>query len=98
MIVPMLAAFAILDQIGESYGFTDTMVGEPPATAAIKRALHHFPLPLGPLSADEVQALYMMRNGLMHDAAYSLEERTGQKRHMIFRHDLTMREGRHSTD
>jgi hypothetical protein len=90
MIVPLLAAFAILDQLGECYGFSETLPGEPPANAPIKRALHHFPLPWGTLSADEMHALYMMRNGLMHDAAFSSIERGGQKRSMIFRHDIRM--------
>jgi len=37
-----------------------------------------------------MHALYMMRNGLMHDAAFSSIERGGQKRSMIFRHDIRM--------
>lgn len=92
MIVPLLAAFAILDQVGECYAFKETVPGEPDENAPIKRALHHFPLPWQNLSSDEMHALYMMRNGLMHDAAFSSTERRGQKRSMIFRHDLGMDE------
>lgn len=91
MIVPLLAAFAILDQIGKCYGFYSKVAGEPDAKPSIKRALHHFPLPWGsPLSAEEMQALYVMRNGLMHDAAFSSREERGTKRSMIFRHDIEM--------
>lgn len=91
MIIPLLAAFAILDQIGECYGFHSTVVGEPAPKPAIKRALHHFPLPWGtPLSTQEMQALYVMRNGLMHDAGFSSQEERGAKRSMIFRHDIEM--------
>ena len=90
MIVPLLAAFAILDQVGECYAFQETLPSEPAENPSIKRALHHFPLPWGTLSPDEVHALYMMRNGLMHDAAFSSTQRGGQKRSMIFRHDIGM--------
>jgi len=91
MIVPLLAAFAILDQIGKCYGFHSMVAGEPAPKPSIKRALHHFPLPWGPpLSAEESQALYVMRNGLMHDAAFSSKEEGGAKRSMIFRHDIEM--------
>jgi hypothetical protein len=92
MIVPLLAAFAILDQVGECYASKETLPGEPSKEAPIKRALHHFPLPWGTLSADEMHALSMMRNGLMHDASFSSKERGGQKRAMIFRHDIEMAE------
>lgn len=47
MIVPLLAAFAILDQIGECYGFHSMVAGEPAPKPSIKRALHHYPLPWG---------------------------------------------------
>lgn len=91
MIVPLLAAFAILDQIGECYGFHSTVASEPAPKPSIKRALHHFPLPWGsPLSTEEVQALYVMRNGLMHDAGFSSKEDRGAKRNMIFRHDIEL--------
>lgn len=92
MIVPLLAAFAILDQIGECYAFRETLLGEPPKTAPIKRALHHFPPTLGALTADQMQSLLVMRNGLMHDASFSSSERGGLKRNMIFRHDIRMEE------
>ena len=92
MIVPLLAAFAILDQIGECYAFKETLPGQPPETAPIKRALHHFPPTLGALTADQMQSLYVMRNGLMHDASFSSSERGGLKRNMIFRHDIQMEE------
>lgn len=92
MIVPLLAAFAILDQIGDCYAFKQTMPGEPAESMPIKRALHHFPPTLGPLSPDQMQALYVMRNGLMHDASFSSSERFGLKRNMIFRHDIQMEE------
>ena len=89
IITPLLAAFAILDQVGECYAFRETLPGEPPPpNPAIKRALHHFPPTSGPLDPDQMQALYMLRNGLMHDAAFSAVERGGRKRPMIFRHDV----------
>jgi hypothetical protein len=90
MIVPLLAAFAILDQIGECYAFKETLPGEPAKTEPIKRALHHFPPTLGALTADQMQSLYVMRNGLMHDASFSSSERGGLRRKMIFRHDIRM--------
>lgn len=92
MIVPLLGAFAILDQIGECYAFQETMSDEPDARTPIKRALHHFPPTLGTLTSDQMQSLYVMRNGLMHDASFSSSERSGLKRNMIFRHDIQMEE------
>ena len=92
MIVPLLAAFAILDQIGECYAFKETLPDEPDDISSIKRALIHFPPTLGPLAADQMQALYVMRNGLVHDASFSSSERGRPKRNMIFRHDIRMEE------
>lgn len=90
MITPMLAAFAILDQIGECYAFAETLANEPGEREPIKRALHHFPPTFGPLSDEQMQSLYVMRNGLVHDASFSSSERGGLKRKMIFRHDIEM--------
>lgn len=92
IMTPLIAAFAILDQLGECYCFKSRKHDEPGKRPAIKRALHHYPPFWGDLSVDEAQALYMLRNGLVHDAAFSAQEQNGLKRWMIFRHDLELRQ------
>lgn len=64
--VPLMAAFAILDQIGSTY--SDPQLTAPPTnTAAIKRALYYF----GGFQLNDpvVKHLYALRNALVHDAA-----------------------------
>ncbi len=86
--VPLLAAFAILDQIGSCYE-DRSLAPHPRGGSAIQRALYHFG-GLPPLSA-EVSHLYALRNGLVHDA--SLTSHNLQKTAwFIFRFNRTMPE------
>lgn len=64
--VPLMAAFAILDQIGSTYRNPQLPLA-PTNTPSIKRALYYF----GgyKLSDPEVEHLYALRNALVHDAA-----------------------------
>lgn len=82
---PLLAGFAILDQIGSCYADA-AMAQHPQGGGAIHRALYYF-LGFAPLSA-EVKALYALRNGLVHDA--SLTSQTNAGDWYIFRYDPTM--------
>lgn len=72
----LLAAFAILDQIGSCY--EDSSQGAHPAGGnAFKRALFYF----GHLPAmgAEINALYALRNGLVHDGSLtSQDQKTGK--------------------
>ena len=81
--VPLLAAFAILDQIGSCYADKRNPV-HPSGGSAIHHALYHF-AGMDPMS-EEVKALYALRNGLVHDASLtSYAKKTGQW--YIFRYD-----------
>lgn len=64
--VPMMAAFAILDQIGTTYR-NPALPAAPAKTPAIKKALYYF----GgyKLTDPDVEYLYALRNALVHDAA-----------------------------
>jgi hypothetical protein len=82
---PLLAGFAILDQIGSCYR-DKSKPHHPIGGASIHRALYYF-MSLAPMS-DEVKALYALRNGLVHDA--SLTSRTKSGDWYIFRYDREM--------
>jgi hypothetical protein len=81
-IVPLLTAFAILDQIGECYGLHSRIANQP--TGSIKRALHHFAPASERVDPSEAHALYVFRNGLMHDASFSSYDRS-KSRWWVFR-------------
>lgn len=84
--VPLLAAFAILDQIGSCYEDA-AKPPHPNKGSAIERALYHF----GGLSAlsPEVIHLYALRNGLVHDASLTSHDRP-KTNWYIFRFDRAM--------
>jgi hypothetical protein len=73
LIVPLIAAFAILDQVGECYALHSRLQGEP--QNAIKRSFHHFAPKSEPIDPREAHALYMLRNGLVHDASLTSLDR-----------------------
>lgn len=79
--VPLLAAFAILDQLGSCYEDA-SMVPHPPGGSSIERALYYF----GGFGArsPEVEHLYALRNGLVHDASLTSHNR-GKTKWYIFR-------------
>lgn len=72
---PLLAAFAILDQIGSCYR-DKAMPQHPNQGQSIHRALYYFGR-MAPMS-DEVRALYAFRNGLVHDASLTSHTRAGE--------------------
>lgn len=67
VIVPTLATFAVIDQIGSTYERPSRPVVEGQGVNAIKRCLHHF-TPFQ-YHNDEVKALNAFRNAMMHDAS-----------------------------
>lgn len=80
---PLLCAFAILDQLGTSYADKrrPTYTGK---NTSIMKALHYFGEPS--LKADDIEHLYMLRNGIVHDASFT--SHTPSKSHWyIFRFD-----------
>ena len=82
---PLLAGFAILDQIGSCYADLDKPP-HPQAGSAIHRALYYF-MGLNAMSA-EVKALYALRNGLVHDASLTCKTAAGDW--YIFRYQDTL--------
>lgn len=86
--VPILAAFSILEQIGDIY--RDTSIAKHPKSGGgIEHALYYF----GglPAMSPEVKALYALRNGLVHAASLtSTDQGTGAR--YIFRYDYQMLE------
>lgn len=77
---PLLTGFAILDQIGSCYE-NATMAPHPTGGAAIERALYYF----GGMAArsPEVEHLYALRNGLVHDASLTSHDRPKRKWYMF---------------
>ncbi|HEX8573664.1 MAG TPA: hypothetical protein VF759_13040 [Allosphingosinicella sp.] len=75
-IVPLITAFAILDQVGECYALRSRLDGEP--ENAIKRSFHHFAPKSEPIDPMEAHALYVLRNGLVHDASLTSFDRRGR--------------------
>lgn len=64
---PLYGAFALLDQIGETYINKALLPCSNDAASGIKKALYYF----GgmPFDDDEVRALYGLRNSLMHNGS-----------------------------
>lgn len=84
--MPLLAAFAILDQIGSTYR-NPNLPTLPAKTPAIKSALYNFGS--FALAAPEVDHLYALRNALVHDASLTGHNMNKTKWY-IFRYDETM--------
>ncbi len=83
---PLLAGFAILDQIGSCY-VDRAKVAHPTKGASIHHALYYF-MNYAAMS-DEVHALYALRNGLVHDASLTCNTKSGS--YYIFRYDPAMK-------
>lgn len=84
--VPMMAAFAILDQIGGTYR-NPTLAPAQANTPAIKKALYNF----GGYSLTDpiVVSLYALRNALVHDAALTGHDLKKQNWYIYrFNHDM----------
>lgn len=84
--VPMMAAFAILDQIGGTYR-NPTLAPAQANTPAIKKALYNF----GGYSLTDpiVVSLYALRNALVHDAALTGHDQKKQNWYIYrFNHDM----------
>jgi hypothetical protein len=84
--VPLLAGFALLDQIGSCYEDA-AMAPHPTKGSAIERALYYF----GglPAASPEIIHLYALRNGLVHDASLTSHDKP-KSNWYIFRFDRTM--------
>ncbi len=83
---PLLAGFAILDQLGSTYADAAAPT-HPQGGGAIHRALHAFCD--YPAMGPEVKAFYALRNGLMHDASLTSFDVKAQQWY-IFRYDRQM--------
>lgn len=84
--LPLLAGFAILEQLGDNYA-DRTLVKHPNNGGGIERALYYF-CGYSPMSA-EVKALYALRNGLVHAASLtSTDQATGDRYIFRYKNDL----------
>ena len=84
---PLLCGFAILDQIGGVYS-DNTKPTPPNRQPAIKKCLEVFGY--YQITSDESEALYCLRNCLVHDSALSgstIGNRTNPSKHFFFRYD-----------
>ena len=65
---PLLCAFAILDQLGSAYS-DRSKINPPREKSGIQKALQTFGA--YPIDSPVSDALYSLRNGLVHDASYT---------------------------
>lgn len=85
VIVPTLATFAVLDQIGSTYERKRRPEIRDPNVNSIKRCLHFFTSRA--YNDDEVKALYAFRNAMMHDASMVNTGREGNGPYYRFAFD-----------
>ncbi|WP_046667366.1 hypothetical protein [Neorhizobium galegae] len=86
---PLLSSFAIWDQLGSCYA--DSRRPSYGESQSFKKGLFHFGLQRssaggGRPTAAEIDHLYMLRNGVVHDAAFTSHSRDETKWY-IFRYD-----------
>ncbi|WP_295563040.1 hypothetical protein [uncultured Sphingomonas sp.] len=84
--LPLLAGFAILEQLGDNYA-DGSVTKHPKSGGGIERALNYF-YGYSAMSAD-VKALYALRNGLVHAGSLtSTDQSTGERYIFRYQDDL----------
>jgi hypothetical protein len=87
--LPLLAAFAILDQVGGCYRDSSKAQVLNEKASGVKKALYYF-FGFGD-NDDSVKTLYALRNGVLHDASLISHAANGVD-HYWFRFDTEMEE------
>lgn len=86
--VPLLAAFSIIEQLGDCY-VNGNLRRHPDRGGGVERGLYYFAN--YPAMSSEVKALYALRNGLVHAGSLTSVDQGSEKRY-IFRYDREMRD------